>query len=105
MPVIAVINHSTETDPDIALWTNAIQQQLLQDVAPFWPEAADANLLSVPQGHQPPQNAWQVVLTDNSDRAKALGYHELTNFSLPLAKVFSATTRNAGQTVSRVLSH
>jgi hypothetical protein len=106
MPVIAIINKSsTETDADLAVWVNAIQQQLLQDVAPFWPEAADANLFFVPQGHQPPLSAWQVVLTDNSDRAKDLGYHELTQFSLPLAKVFTATTRSGNQTVSRVLSH
>ncbi|MBV9153746.1 MAG: hypothetical protein JO204_18425 [Alphaproteobacteria bacterium] len=106
MPVIAVINQSTDTaDPDIALWVNAIQQQLLQDVAPFWTEAADANLIFVPQGQAAPPNAWQVVLLDNADRADALGYHELTQASLPIAKVFTATTRNDSQTISRVLSH
>jgi hypothetical protein len=106
MPVIAVINESTDTaDSDIAVWVNAIQQQLLQDVAPFWREASDANLVFVPQGHTAPLDAWQVILLDNADRADALGYHELTAFSLPLAKVFTATTRNDSQTVSRVLSH
>ena len=105
MPIIAVINESPETDSDLAFCVNAIQQQLLQDVAPFWREASDANLVFVPRGHQPPQSAWQVVLLDNADRADALGYHELTAFSLPLAKVFTATTRNDSQTISRVLSH
>jgi hypothetical protein len=106
MPTIAVINESTDTtDADLALWVNAIQQQLLQDVAPFWREAADANLILVPRGHQAPPDAWQVVLLDNADVAGDLGYHELTPFSLPLSKVFTAVTRQDGQTVSRVMSH
>lgn len=106
MPIIAVINESsTEQDADVAFWVNAIQQQLLQDVAPFWPEAATANLVQVARGQPVPANMWQVVLLDNTDRGDALGYHELTSSSQPLAKVFTATTRSDNQTVSRVLSH
>jgi hypothetical protein len=106
MPTIAVINQSNDVDDaDLAVWVNAIQHQLLEDVAFFWREAADANLLSVPRGQRPPQATWQVVVTENTDIANDLGYHDLTAFSLPLAKVFTETTRNDGQTVSRVLSH
>src|SRR5262245_22701000 len=106
MPTIAVINQSNDVDDaDLAVWVNAIQHQLLEDVAFFWPEAADANLLSVPRGQRPPQATWQVVITENTDIANDLGYHDLTGFSLPLGKVFTETTRNDGQTGSRVLSH
>lgn len=106
MPNIAVINESTtESDTDVFGWVNAIQQQLLQDVAPFWPEAGTANLFAVPQNQRPPLNAWQVVLVDDATLADALGFHEMTQASLPLAKVFTVRTRTAQQTVSRVLSH
>src|SRR5437764_261398 len=106
MPVIAVINESDEVaDADLAVWVNAIQRQLLEDVAPFWKEAADANLMVVPKGQQPPQATWQVAILADSDMAGDLGYHQLTSFSLPLGKVFTRTTRADQQTVSRVLSH
>jgi hypothetical protein len=106
MPIIAVINESNDvSDADLAVWVNAIQHQMLEDVAPFWKEAADANLLAVPRGQQPPRQSWQVVIAENTDKLNDLGYHQLTSFSLPLAKVFTQTTRGFGQTVSRVLSH
>lgn len=106
MPTIAIINQSNDvSDGDLAVWANAIQHQLVEDVAPFWQEAADAILVAVPRGGEPPRATWQVIVTENTDRADDLGYHDLTNFSLPLGKVFSETTRNDRQTVSRVLSH
>src|SRR5712692_6656281 len=106
MPVIAVVNQSNDvTDADLTTWVNAIQRQLLEDMAPFWREAADANLMVVPSGESPPSDSWQVVIMENADVANDLGYHELTNFSLPLGKVFSETTRQNRQTISRVLSH
>src|SRR5690348_7782870 len=106
MPVIAVINETNDvSDTDLAVWVNAIQLQLLQDVAPFWPEAAEANLMAVRRGFQPPQNTWQVIMLPDTDRGEDLGYHHLTSFSLPLGKVFTRTVVQHGQTVSRVLSH
>ncbi len=106
MPVIAIVNQSNDVDDaDLARWVNAIQRQLLEDMASFWDEAREINLQSVPRGHQPPHATWQIVITENTDVAKDLGYHDLTNFSLPLGKVFTETTRANGQTVSRVLSH
>src|SRR5215472_6739832 len=100
VPTIAVINQSNDVDDaDLAVWVNAIQHQLLEDVAFFWHDAADANLLSVPRGQRPPQATKQAVTTENTDVANDLGYHDLTAFSLPLGKVFTETTRNDGQTV------
>lgn len=106
MPVIAVVNETEDVDnTELAVWVNAIQHQLLEDMAPFWKEAAAANLVVVPKGLQPPHDAWQVVILDDADMANALGYHHLTSFSLPLGKVFTRITRQNGQTISRVLSH
>jgi hypothetical protein len=106
MPVIAVVNETDDVDDaDLTVWVNAIQHQLLEDLAPFWKEAAAANLVVVPQGQEPPQATWQVAILEDADKADALGYHQLTSFSLPLGKVFTRTTRQDGQTVSRVLSH
>lgn len=106
MPTIAVINETEELrDNDLTVWVNAIQHQLLEDVAPFWREAGEIILVAIPRGQQPPQATWQVIVTENTDKAEDLGYHDLTEFALPIGKVFTETTRNDGQTVSRVLSH
>jgi hypothetical protein len=106
MTVISVLNETTTvTNADLALWVNAIQHQLLTDVAPFWPDAANFNLILVPQGRTAPPATWQVLVAENTDIANDLGYHEGTTSFLPLAKVFAQTTRGFRQTISRVLSH
>jgi hypothetical protein len=108
MPIIKIINESTDVaDADLQSWVNAIQQQLRHDVGSyFWPEAANVTLQLVPRGQEAPQDTWQVVLRDYTDQPPALGYHQAPPTSpLPRAMVFTRTTRDNHQTVSRVMSH
>jgi hypothetical protein len=105
MPRIAIINQSDVTDADLALWVNAIQHQLHEDVGPFWALANETTLLTVPKGFTVPDGYWQVIISPTTDIASDLGYHERTSSGDPLGKVFTQTTLEYRQTISRVLSH
>jgi hypothetical protein len=105
MPRIAIINQSDVTDADLALWSNAIQHQLHEDVAPFWSLANETTLLMVPNGYTVPDGYWQIIISPTTDIANDLGYHERTVSGYPLGKVFTQTTLEYRQTISRVLSH
>jgi hypothetical protein len=108
MPVmfgtISVINESTVcADEQIAAWTKAVQDQVVQDFAPLW--GVTATLVFVPKGGTlDPKTSWIAVL-DDADQAGALGLHDLTDTGLPLGKVFARTTLQARDQVSVVLSH
>jgi hypothetical protein len=105
VPRIAIINQSEVADADLALWVNAIQLQLHQDVAPFWSLAVETTLTIIQQGFSAPNDYWQIILAPATDVANDLGYHEKTVFGNPIGKVFTQTTLQYRQTISRVLSH
>jgi hypothetical protein len=107
MPTIKITNESTGvSDDDLKLWIGAIQQQVQDDVAPFWEEARDINLEFVPRGQPVAQNEWQVVLRDDNDSPPNLGNHKPRyGSSGPVAQVFVRTTIADGEHVSRVMSH
>ena len=101
---MAVLNHSTLlSDADIEPMIAAVEEYAAAQIGPHWDIAVA--LHQIPAGHPPPTGMWQTVFLDNSDQANDLGYHERTWEGLPLGKVFVATTRRYGQTVSRVFSH
>jgi hypothetical protein len=105
MPVnIAIINESSVcTDDEIDSYVPALQQQVGNDFAPVW--GVDATLTFVPRdGHRDPA-AWLLGVFDDSDQAGALGYHDLTAQDQPLGKVFAASDRRYGQSVSVTISH
>ncbi len=102
---IAVINQSTVlSDANILPAVAAIQTQILRDFGKFW---AYARLVFYPgsQAATIPATYWQVAITDNSDVAGALGYHDITASGQPLGKVFAETTIQAGLNWSVTLSH
>jgi hypothetical protein len=108
MPDIIVVNESTlVSDTDLATWTAAVQQQITNDVAPFW--GVSTTLHNIPKGTQPPSGEWWMVVLDDSDIGGDLGYHDLGDQGQPMGKVFARTTMNDGwgaqDSVSRVLSH
>jgi hypothetical protein len=105
MPTIAIINQSDVADADLALWVNAVQHQLVEDVAQFWSLAGETILVMISQGFQAPAGSWQIIVAPNTDITNDLGYHENTAFGTPLGKVFTQTTLGFAQTISRVLSH
>ena len=103
-PTIAVVNRSRVlTDSEIAPVVAAIQIQVDRDFAPAW--GMPANLVFVPSTHQPEPTAWVVQLLDTSDEKGALGYHDMTNADLPVAKIFAKDDQKYGLSWSVTLSH
>jgi hypothetical protein len=101
---ISVINESTVlTDAEVSPVISALQQQVTNDFRPIW--GIDAELTMVPQGAQPPNGSWWLVLLDDSDQAGALGYHDLTPDGLPIGKAFAASDLKAGTSWSVTTSH
>ncbi|MGH9496471.1 MAG: hypothetical protein ACRD3B_15830, partial [Candidatus Sulfotelmatobacter sp.] len=92
---ISVLNESTVlTDIEVQPAVAALQQQVSGDFRPIW--GLDAQLTFIPQGSQPPANAWQLVILDDSDQADALGYHDLTADWLPIGKLFADSDLKSG---------
>ncbi|GAB0108638.1 hypothetical protein JMUB6875_76740 [Nocardia sp. JMUB6875] len=101
---IAVLNRSTVlTDAQVSAVVPALQTQVHRDWAPAW--GSDADLTFVPSGQQPEPGAWWLVVSDDSDQAGALGYHDLTDEGLPLGKVFARSDIKAGLQWSVTASH
>lgn len=104
VPAIAVINESTViSDADVADIVAAIQIQLDRDFAPNW-NGMTAQISLVAKG-QAPDDAWQLVILDDSDQAGALGYHDMTKADLPMGKVFAKTDLTYDSSVSVTISH
>lgn len=104
-PSIAIVNASTvikSGDPMNELLA-ALQIQVRRDFAPIWELSADLFLCS--SESNPPPDAWEVVILDDSDQAEALGYHELTPHGLPLGKVFAASDLANGTSWTATASH
>ncbi|MFJ9365684.1 hypothetical protein ACIRRA_14875 [Nocardia sp. NPDC101769] len=98
------MNRSTVlTDAQVSAVVPALQTQVHRDWAPVW--GSDADLSFVATDAQPPAGAWWLVMSDDSDQAGALGYHDLTNEGLPMGKVFARSDINAGLQWSVTASH
>ncbi|WP_230330094.1 hypothetical protein [Nocardia aurantiaca] len=98
------MNRSTAlTDAQVSAVVPALQTQVHRDWAPVW--GSDADLSFVASGRQPPAGAWWLVVSDDSDQAGALGYHDLTDEGLPMGKVFARSDINAGLQWSVTVSH
>ncbi|MGW5223584.1 hypothetical protein [Nocardia niigatensis] len=98
------MNRSTVlTDAQVSAVVPALQTQVHRDWAPVW--GSDADLSFVATGAQPPAGAWWLVVSDDSDQAGALGYHDLTDEGLPMGKVFARSDINAGLQWTVTASH
>lgn len=100
---LAIINASSTPDDDVHDWTQAVQHAVTHDYYPAW--GVNARLTFVPKGKAPPKGAWQGAVTDTSDQATALGWHDVTSEGLPLLKVFVETARANGALPSITLAH
>lgn len=91
MPNISVVNECTKiTDAEVQQWIAAQQIQLDRDFAPIWYGITATLHFFDKNANQPfPADHWALVLLDNSDQAGALGYHDLTQNGMPIAKVFA----------------
>ncbi|MFE3260664.1 hypothetical protein ACFXPS_38295 [Nocardia sp. NPDC059091] len=98
------MNRSTVlTDAQVSAVVPALQTQVHRDWAPVW--GSDADLSFVATGAQPPAGAWWLVVSDDSDQAGALGYHDLTNEGLPMGKVFARSDIDADLQWTVTASH
>jgi hypothetical protein len=101
---IAVINASTVlTDAQVQPAVSALQIQVHRDFAPVW--GVDADLTFVLTGSQPAPGTWWLTILDTSDQAGALGYHDVTDQSLPLGKVFAKSDIDSGYNWTVTASH
>ena len=101
---IEIVNESTVLkDAELAKAVAAVQTQVHRDFAPVW--GIDADLTFVPKGKKARSDAWWIVVSDNSDKAGALGYHDLTSKGLPLGKVFAESDIQSNSSWTNDLSH
>jgi hypothetical protein len=104
LPVIAVSNVSTcLSDAQIKAVLPSLQQQVSDDFKPYWD--ADCSLTFLTKGSPLVAGWWQILVTDDTDQAGALGYHEMTSHGLPLGKVFAGLDLQTGASWSLTLSH
>lgn len=100
---VAIINESTVVkDADVLACVLALQVQVTRDFCPAWNINAQLNFHP---SKIAPEDAWQLVILDDSDQADALGYHELTAGGLPLGKVFAGSDIQAGTSWTVTASH
>ncbi|MCC9306234.1 hypothetical protein LN042_03765 [Kitasatospora sp. RB6PN24] len=100
---IEVTNESkTLTDSQVSAAVPALQTQVHDHFAPVWGVDAD---LSFVASSALSDDAWWLVVLDDSDQAGALGYHDLTANYLPIGKVFAGTDRTYGENWTVTTSH
>jgi hypothetical protein len=101
IPTIACINKATvPLGVDFDKLIAALQKFVNEIFAPVW--GTHANLVKATDFIA---DGWAIVLSDDADVARALGYHDLTPEGLPLSKVFVKTTLADGQKVSVTACH
>ena len=110
MPQIAVFNESTvqsdtfRGESDVQKMLPAFEQQWNQDLRPVW-GVEQASFTLLPQGQTPDAGSWWLVFLDDSDQARALAYHDLTNDGMPISKVFVRTILNHRESLSVAATH
>ncbi len=101
VPKVACINKATVgLGVDFDRLVPALQKFLDEHFVPVWGTPA-----TLVKATRPLAGAWCLIFLDNADAANALGYHDLTNNDLPLAKIFVKTTLASGQKVSVTACH
>jgi hypothetical protein len=105
MPEIAVINESTAlSDEEVQGMLPAFGQQWNADLKPVW-GVDSATFTFVATGVKPSSGSWWLVFLDNSDQARALAYHDLTDEGLPISKVFVKTIQADNASISVGATH
>lgn len=98
---VAVVNQSTtDSDTTVKKWIDAVKIQADRDIARFWGGSVDFVLAKTP----PPAD-WYCLITDNSDTAGALGWHDVGPQGQPIIKVFTEFEAQGAGSSSITLSH
>ena len=82
----------------------AFDKQWNRDLKAIWGVDA-ASFAFVPRGQAPAAGNWWVVFLDDSDQARALAYHDLTNDGLPMSKVFVRSVLDDKASISVAATH
>jgi hypothetical protein len=102
---IAVINESNAiSDGDVKGMIPAFSAQWNNELNAVWGVGA-AQFSFTAKGSPPPKGSWWVVFLNDSDQAKTLAYHDLTDEGLPISKVFVKTIQADNASVSVGASH
>lgn len=102
---IAVINESSAiSDRDVQGMISAFSAQWNNDLNAVWGVGA-AQFSFFSKGSRPPAGTWWVVFLDDSQQAETLAYHDLTDESLPISKVFVKTIQADHASVSVGATH
>lgn len=101
---IAFQNVSTVvTAEELTEAVGALQTQVSDHFGPAYD--IDAYLYVIPDLTALPPEDWLIVVSDDSDAANALGYHELTPNGQPLGKVFAKSDKDDGLSWTVTASH
>ncbi len=80
----------------------ALQIQVNRDFAPLW--GTHVRLSTAKDPSSVPAGSWYLLITDNSDQAGALGWHDQTA-GRPYGEVFVLPAQQSNVALSTVLSH
>lgn len=100
---VVIVDHpgSGADGEDLHRIAAALQRQAREHIAPRW-YLCD---VSVSVATDPKPSDWAMGLFGDPDQPGAYGYHDVTRFGLPLAKVFPKLDRRDGAKLSTTLSH
>jgi len=99
---IYTVNHSTVLpDNEIEACMPAFSTYI-RHVKNFWPCPAS---ISFVKPENLPDNAWTIVVADDSDQAGALGYHDFSPTGKPISYVFAKTDRDYGYSWTVTFTH
>lgn len=100
---VAVVNQSTtDSDATVQKWINAVKIQADRDISRFWGGSVDFQFVGK---KDPPPADWYCLITDNSDTAEALGWHDVAANGEPIIKVFTEFEAQGAGSSSITLSH
>jgi hypothetical protein len=98
---IYVENRSTVlSDEDVLDAIPAFRRQTYH-VREWWRSSVEALIFGPP----PVEDAWQIVILDDSDQQGALAYHDFTPGGRPISSVFAKTEMDNGYSWTVSLSH
>lgn len=104
MTHVALVNASTVVDDtDLEPVAAALTIQASQLGLAGYDVVADC--AAYHRHHQPPTDAWQLIIVDDPDQVDALGYHTVTDTGQPVATVFARLAIDNGLAWTVTASH
>lgn len=103
-PFVAVINESTVlSDAEVKNAIPAFQYATSYHFRRAWDTGVHIEFM--PKGSVLPKGAWVCAITDTSDQAGALAYHDVDGNSVPTLSIFAKTEKQYGASWTVSLTH